>query len=372
MLLLSCDKTTGHKVVIVGGIQGVDCEHDIYQPFKYWTNDSSTCAFKKNPCNAEGEVIHDNGTIKTDRQCRCIVEATILSKSHKYASYCEPSKEDCSCYQKQCPYGFVLTPGGTFKEHAFSRYQEVKFDAKNYTQHNRWTCHDNDFRYRLADHTDRITKQEKRRVENTIYDFVEAAAYLAILDSISCKPEDLGYYACTNLSFLSKCDLILKIFCPDPVAEHKMAIQAKKSTNNFLQCGFTLLILMSGDIAQNPGPIKYPCGICCKPTKKNQRAIQCEDCLFRHHIKCINMLIHEYNELSKNIRESWFCKSCILPSFTNSFLELSINEETADLSYLPCHSTTISGLTDVNIGKSCTKDNMHEDVFEELKKVRNN
>ncbi|CAG2197804.1 unnamed protein product [Mytilus edulis] len=47
---------------------------------------------------------------------------------------------------------------------------------------------------------------------------------------------------------------------------------------------------------------------------------------------------------------------------------MSINEETDDLSNLPCHSTTISGLTDVNIASA--NDNMHEDVFEELKKVR--
>ncbi|XP_052076313.1 uncharacterized protein LOC127714293 isoform X2 [Mytilus californianus] len=108
---MSPDKTTGHKVVIVGGIQGVDCEHDIYQPFKYWTNGSSTCAFKKNPCNAEGQVIHDNGTTKTDRQCRCdYSKGYDFIKKPKYACYCESSKEDCSCYQKQCPYGFVLTP----------------------------------------------------------------------------------------------------------------------------------------------------------------------------------------------------------------------------------------------------------------------
>ncbi|CAG2202643.1 unnamed protein product [Mytilus edulis] len=151
------------------------------------------------------------------------------------------------------------------------------------------------------------------------------------------------------------------------MADNKNATQEKKKgTNNFLQCGFTLLILLSGDIAQNPGPIKYPCGICHKPTKKNQRAIQCEDCLFWHHIKCINMSIHVYDELSNKIRESWFCKSCTLPSFTNSFFEMSINEETDDLSNLPCHSTTISGLTDVNIASA--NDNMHEDVFEELKK----
>ncbi|CAC5365719.1 unnamed protein product [Mytilus coruscus] len=40
------------------------------------------------------------------------------------------------------------------------------------------------------------------------------------------------------------------------------------------------------------------------------------------------------------------------------------------MNYLPCHSTTFSGSTDVNIGKSFVNDNMHEDVFEELKKVR--
>lgn len=54
-----------------------------------------------------------------------------------------------------------------------------------------------------------------------------------ILTDNSCKPEDLGYYACINFSFLSKCDLILKNFCPDHVAEHKMAdnknaVQEKK------------------------------------------------------------------------------------------------------------------------------------------------
>ncbi|VDI33897.1 Hypothetical predicted protein [Mytilus galloprovincialis] len=101
----------GHKVVIVGGIQGVDCEHDIYQPFKYWTNGSSTCAFKKTICNAEGQIIYDNGTTKTDRQCRCDYRRGYkFIKRPKYACYCEPSKEDCSCYKKECPSDFVLTP----------------------------------------------------------------------------------------------------------------------------------------------------------------------------------------------------------------------------------------------------------------------
>ncbi|CAC5392393.1 unnamed protein product [Mytilus coruscus] len=40
------------------------------------------------------------------------------------------------------------------------------------------------------------------------------------------------------------------------------------------------------------------------------------------------------------------------------------------MNYLPCHSTTFSGSTDVKIGKSFANGIMHEDVIEELKKVR--
>ena len=63
--------------------------------------------------------------------------------------------------------------------------------------------------------------------------------------------------------------------------------------------------------------------------------IQCEDCFFWHHINCINMTVKEYNDLS-NSWESWFCRSCILPSLTNSFFDMSLNEnnneKTADTS----------------------------------------
>ena len=32
-----------------------------------------------------------------------------------------------------------------------------------------------------------------------------------------------------------------------------------------------LILLLSGDISTNPGPVKYPCGKCSKPVKRNQR-----------------------------------------------------------------------------------------------------
>ena len=47
------------------------------------------------------------------------------------------------------------------------------------------------------------------------------------------------------------------------------------------------------------------------------------------------MTVKEYNDLS-NSWESWFCRSCILPGLTNSFFDMSLNEnnneKTADTS----------------------------------------
>ena len=56
---------------------------------------------------------------------------------------------------------------------------------------------------------------------------------------------------------------------------------------------FILLVLISGDVAENPGPVKNPCGKCERPVRSNQRGIQCEDCMFWHHIKCIEMTVSE-------------------------------------------------------------------------------
>jgi hypothetical protein len=41
-----------------------------------------------------------------------------------------------------------------------------------------------------------------------------------------------------------------------------------------------IILLLSGDISTNPGPVKYPCGKCSKHVKRNQRGIYCEDCTY--------------------------------------------------------------------------------------------
>jgi hypothetical protein len=37
---------------------------------------------------------------------------------------------------------------------------------------------------------------------------------------------------------------------------------------------FILLVLISGDVAENPGPVTNPCGKCERPVRSNQRGIQ--------------------------------------------------------------------------------------------------
>ena len=192
-------------------------------------------------------------------------------------------------------------------------------------------------------------------------------------------PEDLGYYTSTHYTFQQQySDYVLKNFCPDPVAKHKHKMADKKcaiKVSNFYQCGFTVIIILYGDIAQNPGPIKHPCGLCHKPVRNNQRAIQCEDCFFWHHIKCINMTVKEYNDLSYSW-ESWFCRTCILPSFTDSFFDMSLNEnnneKTADTS-LRSSDTEFSNTESSECRTSQQNVNIVDetgDIFERLVKLR--
>ena len=82
---------------------------------------------------------------------------------------------------------------------------------------------------------------------------------------------------------------------------------------------------MSGDVSENPGPIRFPCGKCQKPVKRNQRGIQCKSCLLWHHPKCNDMPLSEYNYLS-NSSDDWYCYLCTLPPFTDSFFSTNLDE----------------------------------------------
>ena len=73
------------------------------------------------------------------------------------------------------------------------------------------------------------------------------------------------------------------------------------------------LVLLSGDVMSNPGPVSDPCcSVCFKRCRKNQKAIQCNSCDGWFHAKCIGMDSKEYIELSDNSKR-WKCIQCLFP-----------------------------------------------------------
>ena len=71
---------------------------------------------------------------------------------------------------------------------------------------------------------------------------------------------------------------------------------------------------MAGDIQVNPGPIKFPCKICNKPVKRNQMGLQCDNCDFWLHAKCLSISREDYLSLD-NEPNPWNCPPCTLSNF---------------------------------------------------------
>ena len=66
------------------------------------------------------------------------------------------------------------------------------------------------------------------------------------------------------------------------------------------------ILILSGDIALNPGPVKFPCILCKRAVAKNHRAVQCDECDNWVHIKCAGITPAYYNQLQEN-DDPWFC-----------------------------------------------------------------
>ena len=75
-----------------------------------------------------------------------------------------------------------------------------------------------------------------------------------------------------------------------------------------------LILLLAGDIEQNPGPRGkqqsiYPCGLCDYRVTWNCPGICCNDCSIWHHRSCIELCSTDYELLQKpNIQ--WLCCKC--------------------------------------------------------------
>ena len=50
---------------------------------------------------------------------------------------------------------------------------------------------------------------------------------------------------------------------------------------------FVNLVLLCGDVLQNPEPVRIQCFNCHKTISKNQGRADCSDCLQSYHLKCL-------------------------------------------------------------------------------------
>ena len=128
------------------------------------------------------------------------------------------------------------------------------------------------------------------------------------------------------------------------------------------------LLLLGGDIAQNPGPrnppvYKRPCGNCSKPVKKTQQGLQCDNCDMWNHTKKIGMSDAVYEALSNQApgSEQWFCEEC-MPT-EDPIKGISDDEEDPIATPVNDHNNQSA----VNDSEWC--DN-HSDIFNEYKMLR--
>ena len=96
------------------------------------------------------------------------------------------------------------------------------------------------------------------------------------------------------------------------------------------------LLLIAGDVELNPGPIKYPCTVCNRPVKRNQRGIQCDSCDLWTHANCCSMSVDEYKQLGDS-DTNWICPTCL-----SSELPYANSSITSDASFYPYLISTFS------------------------------
>ena len=97
-----------------------------------------------------------------------------------------------------------------------------------------------------------------------------------------------------------------------------------------------LLLLLGGDIHCNPGPVRYPCGVCRRSVACTHKGLQCDACINWFHIKCVAVTPTQHETFCDSEEFSWQCPGCLLshlPSGEDSSLSLlDASQSSYDLS----------------------------------------
>ena len=90
--------------------------------------------------------------------------------------------------------------------------------------------------------------------------------------------------------------------------------------------------MLSGDIHLNPGPVRYPCTVCYRPVKLNERALSCDVCQRWTHCRCSGVSVVDYQRLQGLDQFTWMCPSCYANSlpFADCSVLSSVDTSSSD------------------------------------------
>lgn len=143
--------------------------------------------------------------------------------------------------------------------------------------------------------------------------------YLSFWTSINTEPDKFDLLAPPHNFRLSSSTFLYTSVNMKNTFQHP----SKVSQLNYIRKNHTffgIILLLAGDLEQNPGPtrkIKYPCGLCKKACTWRQQAVACDECEIWYHTKCMGMKTQTYEALN-NV--SWYCCSCGKPNFSSEIL----------------------------------------------------
>jgi len=94
-----------------------------------------------------------------------------------------------------------------------------------------------------------------------------------------------------------------------------------------------LLIIQSADTEINPGPrqLKFPCKICSKAVRWNQRGVACDHCSQWLHKACILMTSKEYKRLQDHQNITWICETCDKPNHSSTLFASALADESTNI-----------------------------------------
>ena len=120
--------------------------------------------------------------------------------------------------------------------------------------------------------------------------------------------------------------------------------ERKANNYNSYKGLYLLLILLSNDIHQNPGPCNqkvFPCGLCDAPVNWSDDGVCCDNCSIWHHASCMGLGAADYSHLNKS-SVSWRCFKCDytnLDSFT--FHSYSVSDTSSNY-YFPLSDASVN------------------------------